>query len=157
MVLVDTSVWSLALRRKQTDLSAGEHALREALGKLIREGRAQIMGPVRQELLSGIREDASFRRLRDYLRAFDDPSLRVEDYEETARMNNLCRTRGIAGSPVDFLICAVAQLRNWPVFTADRAFGRYAKVLSLRLYCGESVDTCSFSIAYAPPNAPFTR
>jgi predicted nucleic acid-binding protein len=133
-VLVDTSVWSLALRRKQTDLSPREQALGEALRELIREGRAQIVGPVRQELLSGIREEESFRKVRDYLRAFDDPLLQVEDYEEAARMNNSCRARGIAGSPVDFLICAAANLRNWQVFTIDRDFGRYAKVLPLRLF-----------------------
>ena len=134
MVLVDTSIWSLALRRKQTDLSSAERTLREALEELVREGRAQIVGPVRQELLSGIREEEAFRRLRDYLRAFDDPQLQVEDYEEAARMNNACRARGIVGSPVDFLICAVALLRNWQVFTTDRDFVRYSKVLPLRLY-----------------------
>ncbi len=134
MVLVDTSIWSLALRRKQTDLSSAERTLREALEELVREGRAQIVGPVRQELLSGIREEEAFRRLRDYLRAFDDPQLQVEDYEEAARMNNACRARGIVGSPVDFLICAVAHLRNWYVFTTDRDFARYGKVLPLRLY-----------------------
>ena len=80
MVLVDTSVWSLALRRKQTDLSSAEQALREALRELVREGRAHVVGPVRQELLSGIRQEDGFRKLRDYLRAFDDPQLRVEDY-----------------------------------------------------------------------------
>ena len=77
MVLVDTSVWSLALRRKPTDLSSREQALKEALSQLIREGRAQLLGPIRQELLSGLREEAGFRRLRGYLRAFDDPQLRA--------------------------------------------------------------------------------
>ncbi len=134
MVLVDTSVWSLALRRKPTEISPGEQALAEALRELVREGRAQIVGPIRQELLSGIREEVSFRRLRDYLRAFDEPRLDVQDYEEAARMNNLCRSRGLAGSAVDFLICAVAHLRNWQVFTTDRDFSRYAKVLPLKLY-----------------------
>lgn len=134
MVLVDTSVWSLALRRKPADLSSREQALKEALSQLIREGRAQVVGPIRQELLSGLREETGFRRLRGYLRAFDDPQLRAEDYEEAAQMNNACRARGIAGSPVDFLICAVAHLREWQVFTTDRDFKRYGKVVPLNLY-----------------------
>ena len=134
IVLVDTSVWSLALRRKREDLSPVEMAITEALSELVREGRARIVGPVRQELLSGIREEASFRKLRDYLRAFDEPLLQVEDYEEAARMNNACRTRGIAGSPVDFLICAVAYLRKWQVFTTDRDFSSYGKALPLNLF-----------------------
>jgi len=134
MVLVDTSVWSLALRRRQADLNPGEQGLRTALQELVQDGRAQIVGPVRQELLSGIRAEESFRKVRDALRAFDEPQLRMQDYEEAARINNICRARGIAGSAIDFLICAVAYLRGWEVFTTDRDFARYSKVLPLRLY-----------------------
>ena len=134
MVLVDTPVWSLALRRKQADLSPAEQDLKTALQELVQDGRAQVVGPVCQELLSGIREDASFRKVRDALRAFDEPQLRIQDYEEAARINNMCRSRGIAGSAIDFLICAVAHLRTWEVFTTDRDFVRYSKVLSLKLY-----------------------
>jgi predicted nucleic acid-binding protein len=134
MVLVDTSVWSLALRRKPTDLSPAERALTKSVRELVGEGRVQMIGPIRQELLSGIRDEHNFRKLRDYLSAFDDPHLRAEDYEEAASMNNACRGRGIAGSAVDFLICAVAVRRNWQVLTTDRDFARYSKVLPLRLY-----------------------
>lgn len=136
MVLVDTSVWSLALRRKQADLSPAEQDLKIALQELVRDGRAQVVGPVRQELLSGIRAEESFRKVRDALRAFDEPQLRIQDYEEAARINNICRARGITGSAIDFLICAVAHLRGWEVFTTDRDFPRYSKVLPLRLYHG---------------------
>jgi predicted nucleic acid-binding protein len=94
---------------------------------------------VRQELLSGVREESGFRRLRDYLRAFDNAQLAVEDYEEAARMSNACRSGGVAGSPVDFLICAVAHLRNWQIFTTDRDFARYRKILPLNLFNGEDV------------------
>jgi predicted nucleic acid-binding protein len=136
MVLVDTSVWSLALRRKQSELSPREQGLRTALQELVQDGRAQVVGPVRQELLSGIRAEESFRKVRDALRAFDEPQLRVQDYEEAARINNLCRSRGIAGSAIDFLICAVAHLRGWQIFTTDRDFVRFSRVLPLRLYLG---------------------
>ncbi len=134
MVLVDTPVWSLALRRKQSDLSPREQDLKSALQELVLDGRAQIVGPVRQELLSGIRAEETFRRVRDALRAFDEPQLRVQDYEEAARISNVCRARGIAGSPIDFLICAVAHLRHWEVFTTGHDFVRYSKVLPIRLY-----------------------
>lgn len=134
MVLVDTPVWSLALRRKQSDLSPKEQELKTALQELIQDGRVQMIGPVRQELLSGIRSEETFHRLREALRAFDEPQLRVQDYEEAAGISNTCRARGIAGSAIDFLICAVAHLRNWEVFTTDHDFARYSKVLPLRLY-----------------------
>ena len=133
-VLVDTPVWSLALRRKSADLNARERALTVALAELIREGRAQMMGAIRQELLSGIREEERFHKLRNYLRAFEEPGIEILDYEEAARMHNMCRGRGIAGSAVDFLICAVAQRRGWHIFTTDRDFERYGRVLGLKLY-----------------------
>jgi predicted nucleic acid-binding protein len=134
MVLVDTSVWSLALRRKPGDLNVRERELSMALAELIREGRAQIVGVIRQELLSGIREVERFRKLRDYLRAFDEPKVEIADYEAAAEMHNRCRSRGIAGSAINFLICAVAQRREWQVFTVDDDFVAYSKVLAVRLY-----------------------
>jgi predicted nucleic acid-binding protein len=133
-VLVDTPVWSLALRRQATDLSVRERRLAEALTELIREGRAQIVGAIRQELLSGIRDVGKFEQLRLHLRAFDEPAIGADDYEEAARMHNRCQSRGIAGSAVDLLICAVAERRQWQVFTTDRDFERYRKVLAVRLY-----------------------
>ncbi len=84
--------------------------------------------------MSGVREEASFKKLRDQLRAFEQVPLDVADYEEAARLNNQCRARGIAGSAIDFLICATALRRGWQVFTTDRDFSRYAAVLPLKLY-----------------------
>ncbi len=134
MVLVDTPIWSLALRRRKADLNPREHHLTHAFRELIQDGRAQLLGPVRQELLSGIREEASFKKLRDHLRAFEDAPLEVTDYEEAARLNNQCRAQGIAGSAIDFLICATALRHSWQIFTTDRDFSRYATVLPLKLY-----------------------
>jgi predicted nucleic acid-binding protein len=133
-VLVDTPVWSLALRRKEADLNARERVLTRALAELIREGRVSMMGAIRQELLSGIREEERFHKLRNYLRAFEEPGIEVLDYEEAARMHNLCRGRGIAGSSIDFLICAVAHRRDWHILTTDRDFERYGRVLGLKLF-----------------------
>lgn len=134
MILVDTSIWSLALRRKSADLSAREKSLTLALAELIRDGRAQLIGLVRQELLSGIREPEKFDQLRNLLHAFDDVRLDPSDYEEAAQIHNRCRSRGVAGSAIDFLICAVAVRRRWQIFTTDSDFDRYQKVLGLELY-----------------------
>jgi hypothetical protein len=134
LVLVDTPVWSLALRRRDTALNPRERRLTQALRELIQDGRAQLVGPVRQELLSGIREEASFKKLRDQLRAFAQFPLELADYEEAAHLNNQCRARGIAGSAIDFLICATALRRSWQIFTTNRDFSHYAAVLPVRLY-----------------------
>ncbi len=133
-VLVDTPIWSLALRRKQSDLNSSELRRTQALADLIRAGQAQLVGVVRQELLSGIREERQFRRLRDLLSAFEDPHLAASDYEVAAHFHNQCRTRGVAGSAFDFLLCAVAHRRGWEIFTSDLDFGRYAKIVGVRLY-----------------------
>ena len=133
-VLVDTSVWSLALRRLKTDVNTGEKRLAADLGDLIRDDRARLIGPIRQELLSGIREQGQYERIKGYLRPFPDEALFREDYEHAARCYNQCRSRGITGSQVDFLMCAVALDRSWQILTADVDFRSYAKVLSIQLF-----------------------
>src|SRR5260370_8660678 len=100
MVLVDTPVWSLALRRRPEHLSTQEQQLTQALAELIREGRVQMLGPIRQELLSGIREEAQFRKLRDYLRAFQEQVLEAVDYEAAPHLTNRRRPHTTAASPV---------------------------------------------------------
>jgi predicted nucleic acid-binding protein len=133
MILVDTPVWSLALRRRIPDLAPAELQLVQLLQQIIREGRAQLLGAVRQELLSGIRDSAQFRKIRDYLRSFPDVETSSNDYEEAARASNQCRAAGIAASPADMLICALAIRHGWEVLTADLDFARYSVVLQVRL------------------------
>jgi predicted nucleic acid-binding protein len=130
-VIVDTSVWSAALRRSVEGAATREAA---ELSALIREGRAILLGPVRQELLSGIRSNDRFKLLREHLRAFPEFRLRARDYEEAASCFNRCRAKGIQGSNTDFLLCAVALERELPVYTVDRDFGGYAKVLRVKLH-----------------------
>ncbi len=67
-VIVDTSVWSLTLRRNK----ALENKYVEELEELIKEVRAQLMGPVRQELLNGIISEKQYNFLRKHLRAFKE-------------------------------------------------------------------------------------
>ncbi len=129
-VLVDTSVWSLVLRRaKQVDANTSRE-----LTELIGEGRVVLLGPVRQELLSGIKVKAQFELLRAHLRAFPEIELESADYEEAAAAFNRCRERGIQGSNTDFLLCAVAMRRKLAIYTTDGDFQQYAKVLKLALH-----------------------
>lgn len=133
-VLVDTCVWSLALRRPRQQLSGAEVERVAALSEQIRDGRVRLIGPIRQELLSGIREPAQFEKLRDQLRAFPDEPLTVGDYEQAAHWSNECRRRGVAGSGVDFLICSVVVARGWRIFTTDADFRTLAQVIPIRLW-----------------------
>jgi predicted nucleic acid-binding protein len=133
-VLVDTSVWSLALRRRPRALNAAESSLVAELAELIREGRARIIGPIRQELLSGIRSAEQFEKLRTVLRSFPDESVQTHDYEMAAKASNECRSKGIAVLPVDALICTIAIGRGWPIFSTDPDFRVYSRVLPLVLH-----------------------
>jgi predicted nucleic acid-binding protein len=137
MVLVDTPVWSLALRRRVVNLSGAELRLTQRLNELIREGRVQLLGTTRQEVLSGIREETQFQRIRVHLRSFEDVMLAADDYEEAARMSNRCRRSGIASSAADMLICAVSDRRRWQILSTDRDFVHYGRVLGLR-FCSPS-------------------
>jgi predicted nucleic acid-binding protein len=104
------------------------------LSELIQEGRALLMGPIRQELLSGISDNGQFKNLRDRLRAFDDLSIRERDYERAAEFFNICRDEGVQGSHIDFLICSVAEKNGASIFTTDRDFTRYAQHIPVALH-----------------------
>ena len=125
-VLFDTSVWSVALRRNES-----ERAIVGQLLELIEDGRVVMIGSVRRELLSGVRRAGQFEKLREALRAFPDEVLVTEDYETAAEISNRCLAAGVAGSAIDLLLCAVAQRRGWTVYTTDRDFRRYAGVVDL--------------------------
>ncbi len=129
-VLVDTSVWSLALRRRRPVRSPQLLELVE----LTREGRVVVLGLIRQELLSGIRDRDQFDRLRMRLRAFPDLTLETADHEEAAIFYNRCRSRGVEGSTVDLLICAVAARRSLPILTTDSDFDAYSSHLPIQLH-----------------------
>ncbi|MCI0416898.1 PIN domain-containing protein [bacterium] len=123
-VLVDTSVWSLALRRKK---SSQQEVIVNEFAELIRETRVRIIGPIRQEILSGLRDQKQFELLRTRLRAFPDLELHEEIFERAAEIFNACRKAGIQGSNTDFLICAVAEHNDLAIFTTDQDFHRYQK------------------------------
>ena len=129
-VLVDTSVWSLALRRQ----ARAEPPAVTELRSLIDEGRVAMIGPIRQELLSGIRTPGSFERLRDHLRPYADEVLESADFERAAEHFNTCRAQGVQGSNTDFLICAAAERRGLSILTTDADFVRFAALLPIVLH-----------------------
>ncbi len=137
-VLVDTSVWSLALRRATRNLSASEKTIVAELAALIDEGGAKIIGLVRQELLSGIRSSEQFEKLREILGAFPDEPATSKDFEVAALFSNKCRSQGVSVSVSDMLICSIANSRGWPVFSSDPDFKRYARILPIRIHAPRS-------------------
>jgi hypothetical protein len=129
-VIVDTSVWSLALRRDKRGSSAPVQELRH----IIHDHRVQMIGPIRQEILSGIRSESQFKKLQKHLESFPDLPILTEDYVAAAKLFNRCRSKGIQGSNIDFLICAVAIRNSFSIYTTDKDFELFSKHIQIVLH-----------------------
>jgi predicted nucleic acid-binding protein len=124
-LLVDTSVWSLALRRRNTaSLIPEEQKLKAELVRAIEDGRVAMLGVLRQEVLSGIKEEIQCNKVKAALDPFLDEPVNSADHEFAARVYNECRNQGVEGGTVDILICALAVQRGWEVLSADSGLNR---------------------------------
>lgn len=131
-VLIDTPIWSLAFRKNHH--TQEEQSIILKLKELILEYRVEIIGPIRQEILSGIPSHTSFLRLQQKMEAFKNLEIINTDYTRAAEMYNTCRSKGIQGSHIDYLICAVSERYHLSIFTLDHDFQRYAKHLPILLF-----------------------
>jgi len=130
-VLVDTPIWSAAFRRKSENKNTN---VISNLIELIQNRRIAIIGPVRQEVLSGISDRKKFYEIKDKMSFFYDYSIVTDDYEFAAECSNECRRNGIQGSHTNFLICAVAIKNGWEIFTEDADFFEYEKHIPIKMY-----------------------
>ena len=128
-VLVDTCIWSHVFRHNKPDAD-----LSGKLNELIKDGRVVMIGPIRQELLSGISDTSQFKKLRNKLSFFEDLSLVSDYFVKAAEFCNICRKKGIQGSTTDFLICAISSLQKLQIYTDDKDFMNYKKYLPIHLY-----------------------
>ncbi|OQX20610.1 MAG: twitching motility protein PilT [Desulfobulbaceae bacterium A2] len=128
-VIVDTVIWSLALRRGEP-----QEEVRQQLTSLIEDQRILLLGPIRQEVLSGYSEKAKFEKLRNTLSHFDNEPVLDEDYIRAAEFHNTCRRQGIQGSHTDFLICSCAYRLKALIYTKDDDFHLYHSALPVSLY-----------------------
>lgn len=129
-VLVDTCVWSLALNSDDSK----NKSIRNELELLIDENRVLMIGPIRQEILSAYKDEKKFNVIEKSLSYF--PSISINDYDfvVAAKFHNLCRSKGIQGSHIDFLICSITSRLDSTIFTVDKDFLSYKKHLPIKLY-----------------------
>jgi predicted nucleic acid-binding protein len=132
-VIVDTSVWSLALKRDKQESNTTVQEFR----RMIHDHRVQMIGPIRQEILSGIRSESQFKKLQKHLESFPDLPVLTEDYVTAAKYFNRCRSKGLQGSNTDFLICAMATRNKFPIYTTDKDFELFSKHLQIVLHKAE--------------------
>ena len=132
MIIVDTTIWSKAYRRKR--ISGEDQSIVKELYDILDAEEEVLIGPVRQELLSGIPNKNVFDDLRMKLDGFNNYEVRLADHDLAAEYFNICLSNGIQGSQTDYIICAVAYRYNLEIFTEDNDFNSYKEYLPIRLY-----------------------
>jgi len=133
-LLVDTSVWSLALRRDAARDIAQLRALRAALdgGELV-----VTTGLILQELLQGF---SGPRAREDIIERFSAlPLLSPDrgDHIEAADLRNRCRRAGVQVGTIDALIAQLCIRHRLALLTSDKDFAMMAAHCQLRLWASE--------------------
>ena len=131
-VLVDTCIWSYAFRRNIIENQYAAYT--KELKELIKESRVEMIGSVRQEVLSGIKHQEQFFKLKTKLSAFPDLLLTHSDYELAAELFNQLRSRGAQGSNTDFLICAVSINHELSIYTDDGDFEQFRETIPIHMH-----------------------
>ena len=122
--VVDTSVWSLVLRRPRVNEDDPHvHAFRWHLES---GDGLFVVGNILQELLDGLRSTKQFDRLLTLMDPYPLLDLNRQTYVAAARLQSVCRSKGVNAGPIDFLIAAACCQHGFPLLTADKDFVRIA-------------------------------
>ena len=134
MILVDTTVVSLAFRRRGP-IHGKEKAAVAELKRLVREGTPLALpGIVLQELLSGVRSEEAFEKLEAQLAGYPILLAEEADHKLGAQFMNRCRTAGITATTVDCLIAAQAVSEGGHLLATDEDYVRMSPYCQLRLW-----------------------
>ncbi len=133
-ILIDTPIWLLAFRQKKKSGDNLNNKHINELAELVGNNQVVLVGPVRQEVLSGISNIKQFNLLKKKLSAFDNAPIGLSEYELAAELFNKCRKNGIQGSHIDFLICSIAIINKHKIYTTDNDFLNYSKFIDIELY-----------------------
>jgi len=134
LIVVDTSVWSLAFRRRgwPNRVTPGVVKL---LQKLTKEKQQVVVpGIVLQELLSGVKDPAQWERIKELMEGYPLILATKEQYIEASNISNVCRRAGVSAATIDCLIAAQCIMLNGVLLTLDDDFKRISGCCGLRLY-----------------------
>lgn len=129
-VFVDTSVWSLALRRDTPPDLPEVHELRRTL----ETGAACSTGLVLQELLQGFSKPKAHRQIIRHFAALPLLIPDREDHVHAAELRNVCRRRGIQIGTIDALLAQLCVRHELTMLTTDKDFHNIAVVVSLSVW-----------------------
>ena len=130
-LIVDTSVWSYFLRRRNPDKN--NPYVNQLYYHLEKQDCIHLIGVILQELLSGIKFSKQFEVITHYLEPFPLITDTRAEYIEAARLKNICRKKGVHAGSIDFLITSICINLNFPLLTADIDFTNIAKHCDLVL------------------------
>lgn len=132
-LFVDTSVWSLALRRDAVPEGPEVRRLRDALsgGESI-----HTTGIVLQELLQGCRGPRAWERIVERFKALPLLVPGRDDHIKAAELRNKCRRHGIQVGTIDALLVQLCISRNLTMLSTDQDFGHVADWAPLQLWRG---------------------
>jgi predicted nucleic acid-binding protein len=130
-LFVDTSIWSLALRRDSPAPGAEVKALVQAL----ESGETLLTtGLVLQELLQGFAGPKSRDQLLDRFSAIPLLVPDRDDHVQAAELRNRCRRRGVQVGTIDALLAQLCIRHDLTMLTADEDFRRIAEHSTLKLF-----------------------
>ena len=129
-LFVDTSVWSLALRRDSPVHGPEVGALIQA----IESGETLLTtGLVLQELLQGFSGPRSREKILDRFSAIPLLAPDRDDHVRAAELRNHCRRGGVQVGTIDALLAQLCIRHDLTMLTADEDFRRIAKHSKLKL------------------------
>ncbi|MBI5536819.1 MAG: PIN domain-containing protein [Deltaproteobacteria bacterium] len=128
--LVDTSVWSLLLRKR----GPTDHWAVRRLTRLIEHRqRVALTGVILQEILAYFRSDEVAASVAVRLRPFPLLEPTRADHESAAALFRHARAHGVAATTVDCLIASVAASHDAELLTTDGDFARLVPLAGIRL------------------------
>ena len=129
-LFVDTSVWSLALRRD----TQSEHAAVAVLRRALLDGDTIVTtGIVVQELLQGFSGAKDQTRIIERLQVLPLLNPGRETHIQAAMLRNTCRRKGVQIGTIDALIAQLCIEHDLALLTADKDFAHAARFVPLRL------------------------
>ena len=130
-LFVDTSVWSLALRRD----APPDHPAITRLGDALSAGEPVFTtGLVLQELLQGFRGPQAAQNIVERFSALPFITPTRADHVEAASLRNTCRRRGVQVGTIDALLASLCIAHDLVMLSTDRDFAGIAKSTPLVLW-----------------------
>jgi predicted nucleic acid-binding protein len=128
---VDTSVWSLALRRDRPT-SVPEV---DTLVRVLEAGDAvYTTGLVLQELLQGFAGPKAHEQIVERFAALPSAPPDRSDHIDAAELRNTCRRAGIQIGTIDALLAQLCIRHRLTLLTTDRDFHHAARHVALRVW-----------------------